>query len=352
MGIKHISSLLILFLFAVSPIVAEEPAWVSYDMITGEETTYVMQPGIALELEPSETLQGNSFLTAGYTKQIVGPDGRVEITGRAPSSYKPAVVLEMQFSGNKKSICSGTMVGKNLVLTAGHCLYNDLGHMGMRFAESVTVRAVGLPMQQSTPIRHRRKDANREMKKPSDTFVSPLPLVALTRVVAEKEQQQAAQQQDGFVTAKSKNLLVPREYQRQANSGNADNLKGFAYDYGIVVLDKNIGKQTGWLGVRVPSNGEMDESFIITLGRGADKPDNSLWASFGKICAVEREFIRHNADTVGGNSGGPIIQTRDNRYIVAVTVFDKKTPSMCPNGGLRITSAIVNLIKQAQEKYN
>ncbi|MBO4675875.1 MAG: trypsin-like serine protease [Elusimicrobiaceae bacterium] len=113
--------------------------------------------------EDDEEYDGNIWLTNFGN---VLNDGQ-NITGRAVGFEKAAVLLEMSYGEEDYTICSGAMVGPNLVLTAAHCLLNPYGNFptkvvaaGMEEKNSAEVIDHWIPDQF---IKYFKESSNKEM---------------------------------------------------------------------------------------------------------------------------------------------------------------------------------------------
>lgn len=319
----------------------EEEKWSVYDLQTQQET--VMD------------------LTGFVPAAIVGRDERTNITGRATDFEKAGVVLEMK-SKKGMSLCSGSMIGPNIVLTAAHCLTS-----GKNFMESVQVFATGLEGNaqppSSNPHRRTPKKPNqgRRNKKTPKKPLSPQDILnvlkqksTLTDAVTRQADASLAAARTGFPSANAVKIWVPQEW-RKANSsdGTVDLQKAEPYDFGIIVLDSNLGDKTGWMKLASKSTSELKNKKIILLGRGGDKPSRTLWKAEGYVGKVDKLYLYHNADMVGGNSGGPIVLQSDPYTIVALNNFDftqnNKPYGSFPNGGLRLSKQIINAVRQTSK---
>lgn len=289
---------------------------------------------------------------------IVGKDDRQNITGRANSFDQAAVVLEMKDYRGHSFLCSGAMVGPKTVLTAAHCLtYNGKLH------KSVRVIAVGLPGGGNNNPQRPPK-APRKWNNPSNPDQSLQGLLSqinkskrrsqnlpdyISQIINSKKPAVVSAASDntikGFPSAQAAAMWVPSQW-----DDRKDLIKGEPYDYGIVILDSNLGEKTGWMNLSAKSAKELQGRPIILLGRGGDKPSRTLWKAEGKIGRVEKAFLYHNADMVGGNSGGPVVLKSDPTAIVALNNFgyvyrnDRAPEGTYPNGCLRISDKIIKVV--------
>lgn len=290
---------------------------------------------------------------------IVGRDDRVNITGKATDFEKAAVVLEMK-GKNGRSLCSGAMVGPNIVLTAAHCLTQ-----GKNYMESVQVFATGLPAKAKQPRGKKQKkqkvsnpqrnnkdfllDLIKNSHKTGSSTKNLPQNYRLTDAVAQQAEISLAAAKESFPSAQGTKMWVPQGW-RNATKGAVDLEKAEPYDYGIIVLDQPLGNKTGWLNVAAKSAKELKGKNIILLGRGGDKPSRTLWRAEGSVGKVNNLYLFHNADMVGGNSGGPVVLKNDPRTIVALNNFgpsqDRVAQRYIPNGCLRISTKIIDLVRQ------
>lgn len=79
------------------------------------------------------------------------------------------------------------------------------------------------------------------------------------------------------------------------------------FDYGAMRLNCNVGSTVGWFGLYAPE--PLNMAAIIS-GYPGDKPRDQ-WTASDKIRAVSNEMIAYRMDTVGGHSGSPIWNDRD-----------------------------------------
>lgn len=245
-----------------------------------------------------------SSLDVEHAKNIVGQDDRVEITGTAEGYQRAAVVLEK----NGKLWCPGAMVGKNIVLTAAHCVYKK------NFVTGLSVYAAGVAT------------SDKEWE-------------GLEKAVY------AGIEKAGRVSAKALEILIPADYNQTDNCSTSYHANGCGkYDYAFIILDNKL--DTPYMGLKVLSEpSSLMGKSVTVLGRGQDKASRTLWLAQGKIGKQENPIIYHNADTLPGNSGGPIMLTRDSSRIIGLNNFHRENDNLpYPNGGVLMNRHISRML--------
>lgn len=126
------------------------------------------------------------------------------------------------------------------------------------------------------------------------------------------------------------------------------------FDYGAMRLNCTIGNTTGWFGVHAPPNRELTNAPSTVIGYSGDKPQQQ-WGGGDQVRRVEQRMICYRNDTVGGNSGGPVWNDRNNAtsatgafafgihgYGVGGSVCGGVRNQM--NGAVRVDSALLSNI--------
>lgn len=81
-------------------------------------------------------------------------------------------------------------------------------------------------------------------------------------------------------------------------------------DYSVMRLEKSIGDQTGWFGIRKYSSSMINSSVTIS-GYPGDKTGYTMWTMKGPITGETSTHYFYNIDTTGGQSGSPTYETGD-----------------------------------------
>lgn len=200
-------------------------------------------------------------------------------------TYPYSAVVTFKTVGSLEGYGSGFVIGPNVVLTAGHCIVNENG------------------------------------------------IVNNMRAVSQ------------FGTQYSREYTIKEIYYSAKYINN--NIVNKNYDWAIVIVNGDIGSEIGWYGYEV-TNSLLSTNITVA---GYTKYDGSGWSLFkdnGTVMSITDYRIRYNANTIGGESGGPVFDI--NNIVQAVHTHGYATGDPNPlNSGTRINSLIFNL---ATEKKN
>jgi V8-like Glu-specific endopeptidase len=205
-----------------------------------------------------------------------GVDNRVRVTNTTawPNSVQGHVIIT--FPDKKQYIGSGTMVNKHHVLTAGHVVFSKANG---GWATSIQFNAA-------------QNDAT-------------LPFGA------------------AFAT-----YLF--SFKGWTNSQLRD------YDTGMLILNRDLGNRTGWMGLITTGDGNLKNHQITVAGYPGDKGGQQLWSATGPIVSVADHQIGYNAYTKGGDSGAGVYGLWSGINLEHVCADHVAGPNGIPNTGSRL----------------
>ncbi|MCL1936683.1 MAG: trypsin-like peptidase domain-containing protein [Defluviitaleaceae bacterium] len=221
------------------------------------------------------------------SRVIIGSDDRRHITNLQahPNGYAAVVFLEVTFPNGVTGTGSGTMVGPTTILTAGHVLFS-LTH---GWATSIRVTPGGTQSNFSSAWATSFSTTN------------------------------------GWVNS-------------SANNPNFD------FDYGVIRIGQNL--NTGWFGARTETNSTLNNGTAMVIGFPGDKARGTMWYDTGSISNAATRSFRHFADTVGGNSGGPVVLINNWQYVVGIHVAGNQSQQF--NLAARVTTDVIDMILNNQ----
>jgi glutamyl endopeptidase len=193
---------------------------------------------------------------------IIGEDTRMRIY---TTSYPASAVVFVSFKtpqGTGK--CTGWMIGKDTVVTAGHCVHG--GKSGSWYSG------------------HRVYPG-------FDHSVAP------------------------YGSYDSEWLATNIWWVEHGNT-----VEGKPYDYGVIKLDSDIGNTTGYFGLLCkPGKGDLLDYPLAVTGYPGDK-SLEQWQSHDKVRACSRRLIFYRADSIGGMSGSPMWFDKGSRGAYAIGI--------------------------------
>ena len=111
------------------------------------------------------------------------------------------------------------------------------------------------------------------------------------------------------------------------------------HDYGAIILNTNLGSQTGWFGFGVYSDSTLTSSVGNISGYPGDKPDGTQWYAARRIASVGARKVHYDIDTFGGQSGSAVYRIVGGaRYAFAIHAYGGATT----NSGTRIVTPVYN----------
>lgn len=216
-------------------------------------------------------------------ESIIGADNRVRVT--ATTSYPNRAIVHITRNG--EAHCTGWMVSKDTLVTAGHCLYN----------RSTASWYTGLAF---TPGRNG----------------STAP----------------------YGTANASRRITDTNY---INNGDT------RQDWGIVKLDRAIGNSTGWFGLKWQSSSYNGTSGTVR-GYPGDKSFGTLWSMTGTVAQSTSNGLCYSMDTMGGQSGSPVYNGSNQGIAIHTMGTGGHGLNGCStsyNAATRITQSLYNLIQ-------
>lgn len=238
---------------------------------------------------------------------LVGEDSRVRVANASKYPYSCVAALWIDIGPGKPYLHgTGVLVSPNLVLTAGHNLYNFLGRRGNRASGVHVYFALNGKSTQATRV-----------------YVS------------------------------NKNFITIREWADDRNKG---------FDYAGIILPTKVGSRFGWMSLQARGEGDYhiavnNLGYPLDCPKGAanqcPQPGTTQWHDQGRILEVEPNTLAHTIDTAGGVSGGPIFSYHPgtkNRYRV-VGLHTRGLADPTRNLAVRVTSTVVKDICFWASKY-
>jgi predicted chitinase/V8-like Glu-specific endopeptidase len=225
---------------------------------------------------------------------VIEPDTRVAVTDTTAFPARAIVQILLETRTGSQLLCSGTMISKDTVLTAAHCI-----HSGTTSGQ---------------PYKNFRVTPGRNLG--AAPFGRCLGRAA-------------------FVLAGWTASLTADESR--------------SYDLGAIKLDCDVGNATGWLGVRTLGDDEVGLGTTVE-GYSADRPPTGRqWISEDKLGILWEFKGFYKNDTFGGTSGAGVFVTGTKDTLIGVHtngLHGNEEPWKTYNAFTRITPDRLALINQ------
>jgi V8-like Glu-specific endopeptidase len=117
------------------------------------------------------------------------------------------------------------------------------------------------------------------------------------------------------------------------------------WDMGMIILNTELGDQTGWMGVIVEDDINLAGHDITIAGYPGDKGGQQMWAATGGIGQVNTNQIFYYAYTKGGQSGAGVFGTWEGFSGEHQCATHTRGPNGVPNTGCRVTGDKYKTIK-------
>ena len=215
---------------------------------------------------------------------VIPPDGRYRV--HDTTSFPNGAIVFIQRGGRHH--CTGWMISKDTLVTAGHCLYS----------------------------------------RSSGSWYTGLDFVP-----------GANGQYHPYGSASAVTSWTDTAYIQNGDTRQ---------DWGIVKLNRPIGNQTGWFGLKWQGS-SYNGTWSTLRGYPGDKGIGEMWTMSGRVDESRPNQLCYSIDTMGGQSGSPVYLP--SNYVIAIHAYGVGNHGLggCPyqyNAGTRITKGLYDLILQ------
>lgn len=231
---------------------------------------------------------------------IIGTeDSRTQVTNTKISPYLKVAYMKATYDNvydysenTYRSLyiySTAFMIGKNIVSTAGHCLYQDVTNLG----------------DYDDGIDNPRFPDKVEFYFGASNF---LDATESYQYYAEGE-------------------VLHIEYSYYVSPD-------FEHDWAVIELDRNLGNTTGWFG-RV-MNWDVMSIPIKTCGYPSDKLPGTMWEMTGSFYSkTDYRYYTNDIDTMGGQSGSPYLIDYSGltNFVCGIHTFADSSETPAYNGG-------------------
>lgn len=257
-------------------------------------------------IRPS-TISADSFPQSSSNTTLVGRDTRLRIP--RPDLYPYSAIVAIWIDVGRGPFLHGTgvLVSPNLVLTAGHNLYNYLGTFGTKAICAYVYFGLNGDLPNSTRIR-----------------------------------------------VPNQNFITITEWKHQKDS---------RFDYAALILPTPYGSQVGWMSLSSFAAGELARLRVTNAGYPMDCPaqaggrcnalGSTMWYDNGVIVGATTHTLEHTFDTAGGSSGSPVISYFPNSQqqfrVLGIHTRGLLDPSR--NLAIRVNNTVISDVKHWASSY-
>lgn len=225
-----------------------------------------------------------AFGRSSQLEIVIGNDDRQVVPDVSQSPWRYICALRIQAADGNSFVGTGWFIGPHTVMTAGHCVYlHDNG--GWASAIEVIPALDGNQRPFGSAVGHRLRAV------------------------------------DGWIDEEDTNN-----------------------DYGAILLDQDLGANTGWFSFAALSDAELTSNLATISGYPADRDAATLQYFHSRnISRVTPRRLQYDIDTYGGQSGSAIF-VQSNGEPVAVGIHT--TGSSLGNSGTRIVPEVFSNMQQ------
>ena len=241
------------------------------------------------------SIEGGGDPADAASRDIVGPDNRVQVAKTTTYPYSAIGYLQMETAKGEVWSCTAALIGPKTAITAANCLYNH-GEQGGWRDKVVFWPAV-----------------NGEGNAPYGGFDYDTEYVFQAYITDYKD--------------------------------NYDSI--WQYDLGLVTFKDPIGDSLGWLGYTGNDIGDFQGTLV---GYHDDKTPFTMWKSTCNVLAenISQADIVHDCDTTNGSDGAPLYyydNATKGRMVVGINIG----PSGDANWALKLNPALVAWINSVNQ---
>ncbi|HQS83536.1 MAG: hypothetical protein B7Y25_05895 [Alphaproteobacteria bacterium 16-39-46] len=258
-------------------------------------------------MQKQEIEFNHSVVSSPYANPLISSflDKRSRI--RTPVGYPWGIhgFLETQFSDHIAR-GSATFISKSCILTAAHCLYSP-------HREEPKSIVFYLGMNQSFKFDFRRG-------------------VQLVTKYTKK--------------VEGLEIYVHSSYLEEEDEN---------YDFGIVKLGEDTGREVGWASLKSPDHNELESMQVNVTGYPASKspfnmafhiPSYNMYTMSGLIKKISKHKIYYDIDTSGGQSGSGVWRINQDKKIECVGVHTTGGSKLEGNGAVRMNQENISIISE------